>query len=102
MSRTQVKNPATGDYVKRNEDPKSKQDGEFMAVKKGRRSHSREWPRNRTNAGRRSNRVRAAHYSPLRTWLPLTLACTPASMKSRFIRAMNDALISFGHTAEQL
>ena len=33
-NRTQVKNPATGDYVKRNEDPKSKADGEFMAVKK--------------------------------------------------------------------
>ena len=33
-NRTQVKNPATGDYVKRNEDPKSSHDGEFMAVKK--------------------------------------------------------------------
>ena len=32
--RTQVKNPVTGDYVKRNEDPHSKADGEFMAVKK--------------------------------------------------------------------
>ena len=32
--RTQVKNPKTGDYTKRNEDPKSKKDGEFMAVKK--------------------------------------------------------------------
>ena len=33
-ARTQVKNPATGDYTKRNEDPKSSHDGEFMAVKK--------------------------------------------------------------------
>ena len=33
-NRTQVKNPVTGDYTKRNEDPKSPQDGEFMAVKK--------------------------------------------------------------------
>ena len=33
-NRTQVKNPATGDYVKRNEDPKSKDDGKFMGVKK--------------------------------------------------------------------
>ncbi len=33
-SRTQVKNPVTGDYVKRNEDPKSKDDGKFMDVKK--------------------------------------------------------------------
>ena len=32
--RTQVKNPATGDYVKRNEDSTSKADGKFMAVKK--------------------------------------------------------------------
>ena len=33
-NRTQLKNPATGDYVKRNEDPKSSHDGEFMGVKK--------------------------------------------------------------------
>ena len=33
-NRTQVKNPSTGDYTKRNEDPKSPHDGEFMAVKK--------------------------------------------------------------------
>ncbi len=33
-NRTQVKNPVTGDYVKRNEDSKSSHDGEFMAVKK--------------------------------------------------------------------
>ena len=33
-NRTQVKNPATGDYVKRNEDSKSSHDGEFMDVKK--------------------------------------------------------------------
>ena len=32
--RTQVKNPATGDYVKRNETKGSPQKGEFMAVKK--------------------------------------------------------------------
>ena len=33
-NRTQVANSTTGDYVKRNEDPKSSHDGEFMAVKK--------------------------------------------------------------------
>ncbi len=33
-SRTQVKNPKTGDYVKRNEAPGSKKKGEFMDVKK--------------------------------------------------------------------
>ena len=32
--RTQVKNPATGDYVKRNETKGSPQKGEFMGVKK--------------------------------------------------------------------
>ncbi len=32
--RTQVKNPATGKYVKRNRDEDSEQDGEFMEVKK--------------------------------------------------------------------
>ena len=33
-NRTQVKNPVTGDYVKRNEDASSAHDGEFMAGKK--------------------------------------------------------------------
>ena len=32
-NRTQVKNPKTGDWVKRNEDPGSSSDGEFMDVK---------------------------------------------------------------------
>ena len=32
--RTQVKNPQTGDFVKRNEDPHSAHDGEFMDNKK--------------------------------------------------------------------
>ena len=32
--RTQVKNPQTGDYTKRNESKGSRQAGEFMAVKK--------------------------------------------------------------------
>ena len=32
--RTQVKNPKTGDFTKRNETPGSKKKGEFMAVKK--------------------------------------------------------------------
>ena len=32
--RTQVKNPKTGDWVKRNEDPDSRSDGDFMDVKK--------------------------------------------------------------------
>lgn len=32
--RTQVKNPKTGDYTKRNETSGSKKKGEFMAVKK--------------------------------------------------------------------
>jgi hypothetical protein len=30
-----VKNPKTNDYVKRNEDPNSSHDGEFMDVKEG-------------------------------------------------------------------
>lgn len=34
-NRTQVKNPKTGDYVKRNQDPGSAHEGEFMGVKKG-------------------------------------------------------------------
>ncbi|MDQ6891104.1 MAG: hypothetical protein M3167_00280 [Acidobacteriota bacterium] len=29
-NRTQVENPKTSDWAKRNEDPKSKHDGEFM------------------------------------------------------------------------
>ncbi|MDQ6624021.1 MAG: hypothetical protein M3Y86_11140 [Verrucomicrobiota bacterium] len=33
--RTQVKNPKTGDYVKRNESKGSKKAGEFMDNKKG-------------------------------------------------------------------
>ncbi len=33
-NRTQVKNPQTGDYVKRNENKESSKTGEFMAVKK--------------------------------------------------------------------
>lgn len=33
-NRTQVKNPQTGDYVKRNENKESRKTGEFMAVKK--------------------------------------------------------------------
>lgn len=33
-ARTQVKNPKTGDYVKRNENPGSSRRGEFMDVKK--------------------------------------------------------------------
>lgn len=33
-NRSQVKNPQTGDYVKRNENSESKKTGEFMAVKK--------------------------------------------------------------------
>ncbi len=33
-NRTQVKNPQTGDYVKRNENKESSRTGEFMAVKK--------------------------------------------------------------------
>ncbi len=33
-NRTQVKNPQTGDYVKRNENPESKKTGKFMDVKK--------------------------------------------------------------------
>lgn len=32
--RTQVKNPKTGDWTKRNEDKDSSHTGEFMAVKK--------------------------------------------------------------------
>lgn len=32
-NRTQVKNPKTGDYTERNEDPNSKHKGEFMKVK---------------------------------------------------------------------
>ena len=32
--RSQVKNPRTGDFVKRNEDRNSSDDGKFMAVKK--------------------------------------------------------------------
>lgn len=32
-NRTQVKNPKTGDFTKRNEDPNSKHKGEFMEVK---------------------------------------------------------------------
>ncbi len=31
--RTQVENPATGDHVKRNRDPNSEDNGEFMDVK---------------------------------------------------------------------
>ncbi len=34
-NRTQVKNPKTGDFVKRDEDPGSSQRGEFMDNKKG-------------------------------------------------------------------
>jgi hypothetical protein len=34
-SRTQVKNPKTGDYAKRNETPGSSKKGEFMDNKKG-------------------------------------------------------------------
>ena len=34
-SRTQVKNPKTSDYAKRNETPGSKKKGEFMDNKKG-------------------------------------------------------------------
>jgi hypothetical protein len=33
-NRTQTRNPATGDYVKRNEDPDSPDRGEFMDNKK--------------------------------------------------------------------
>ncbi len=33
-NRTQVKNPQTGDFVKRNENKESSKTGEFMAVKK--------------------------------------------------------------------
>ena len=33
-NRTQVKNPQTGDWTERNENPESKKTGEFMAVKK--------------------------------------------------------------------
>ena len=33
-NRTQVKNPQTGDWVKRDQDPDSKGEGEFMDVKK--------------------------------------------------------------------
>ncbi|CAN5350986.1 hypothetical protein BH20VER3_BH20VER3_20880 [soil metagenome] len=33
-ARTQVKNPQTGDYTKRDETPGSRKKGEFMAVKK--------------------------------------------------------------------
>ncbi len=33
-NRTQVKNPQTGDFVKRNENPESSKTGEFIAVKK--------------------------------------------------------------------
>lgn len=33
-NRTQVENPKTGDYVKRNEEPDDSHKGEFMAVKK--------------------------------------------------------------------
>jgi hypothetical protein len=32
-NRTQVKNPKTNEYVKRNEDPNSSHEGEFMDVK---------------------------------------------------------------------
>ncbi len=32
-NRTQVENPKTGDYVKRNENKNSSHDGEFMKVK---------------------------------------------------------------------
>ncbi|MBA3715418.1 MAG: hypothetical protein H0W76_23680 [Pyrinomonadaceae bacterium] len=32
--RTQVKNPKTGDFVKRNQEPNSPHEGEFMDVKK--------------------------------------------------------------------
>ncbi len=32
-NRTQVKNPKTDEFVKRNEDPNSPHDGEFMDVK---------------------------------------------------------------------
>ena len=39
---------------------------------------------------------------PPPTGLFLMLSCKLASMYSRFIRAMNEALISFGQTAEQL
>ncbi len=34
-NRTQVENPKTSDWVKRNEDPKSKNEGEFMDNKQG-------------------------------------------------------------------
>lgn len=34
-NRTQVKNPKTGQYVKRNRDPDSDDNGEFMDVKEG-------------------------------------------------------------------
>ncbi len=34
-SRTQVENPHTDDFAKRNEDPKSPHEGEFMDNKKG-------------------------------------------------------------------
>jgi len=33
VNRTQVQNPKTGDYVKRNDDPNSPHQGEFMDVK---------------------------------------------------------------------
>ena len=33
-NRTQVENPKTGDWTKRNEDPESKHKGEFMDTKK--------------------------------------------------------------------
>jgi hypothetical protein len=33
-NRTQVENPKTSDWVKRNEDPESKHEGEFMDNKK--------------------------------------------------------------------
>ncbi len=33
-NRTQVKNPQTGDFVKRNENPESKKTGKFIGVKK--------------------------------------------------------------------
>ncbi len=34
-NRTQTKNPKTKDFVKRNQDPNSKHEGEFMDVKEG-------------------------------------------------------------------
>jgi hypothetical protein len=34
-NRTQVENPKTTDWTKRNEDPKSKHEGEFMDNKQG-------------------------------------------------------------------